>query len=116
MLRILIDQDFDHDILRALVRRLRQLDYTTAHESGLSEVENEELLLWASANNRVLLTHDRKTMPRHFVTLFERGETLSGVFVVPRRMPIGRAIDELEIMITCSEQEDWKNLIKILPL
>lgn len=116
MLRILIDQDFDHDILRGLVRRLSKLDYTTAFESGLDKIEDQKLLLWAAANNRILLTHDRKTMPKHFVELFEKGESLAGVIIVPRRLPIGQAINELEIIITCSEQAEWQNLIKILPL
>jgi uncharacterized protein with PIN domain len=116
MLRILIDQDFDHDILRGIVRRLPKLDYATAFESGLSELEDKKLLLWASQNKRILLTHDRRTMPTHFVKLLEQDNNLSGVFIVPRRMPIAQAIDELEIIITCSEQEEWQNLIKILPL
>lgn len=116
MLKILIDQDFDHDILRALVRRFLNLDFVTALQVSLSEVEDKELLLWASANNRILLTHDRKTMPWHYAELFDKDETLAGVFVVPRRMPIGQAIDELEIIISCSETEEWRNIIKILPL
>jgi hypothetical protein len=116
MLRILIDQDFDHDILRGLIRRLPKLDYATAFESGLSELDDKKLLLWAARNNRILLTHDRRTMPGHFAALFEQGQNLSGVFIVPRRMPIAQSINELEIMITCSEQEEWQNLIKILPL
>jgi len=116
MLKILTDQDFDHDILRGLVRRLPKLDYATAFEVGLNEVEDRELLLWASENERILLTHDRKTMPKHFVALLEQGEILTGVFVVPRRLPIGQAINELEIMIFCSRTEEWQNIIKILSL
>ncbi len=116
MLKILIDQDVDHDILRGLIRRLPQLDYVTALEVGLSQVEDSELILWATANKCILLTQDRKTMPKHFASLFEQGETLTGVFVIPRRLPIGQAIDELEIMITCSKAEEWQNIIKILPL
>jgi hypothetical protein len=116
MLRVLIDQDFDHDILRGLVRRLSGLDYTTALEVGLSEADDPELLLWAAENGRILFTHDRKTMPKHFAALFDRGETLAGVIVVPRRLPIAQAIDELEIIVSCSEPNEWQNIIKILPL
>lgn len=116
MFKILIDQDFDHDILRGLIRRLPKLDFMTAFDGGLSETEDPQLLLWASANNRILFTHDLKTMPGHFTELLENGTTLAGVFVVPRRLPIGRAIDELEMIIVCSESEEWRNLINILPL
>lgn len=115
MLKILIDQDFDHDILRGLIRRLPKLDYLTAFSAGLSEIEDKELLLWATANGRILFTHDRKTMPIHFVSLFEKGINLAGVFIVPRRLPVGQAINELEIMISCSDNEEWQNILKILP-
>ena len=116
MLKILIDQDFDHDILRGLIRRLPELDFETALGVNLSEVEDQELLRWATTNERILLTHDRKTMPRHFAELLEQNVMLAGVFVVPRRLPIGQAIDELEIMVSCSAMEEWQNIIKILPL
>ena len=116
MLRILIDQDFDHDILRGLIRRLPALDFETALSVDLNQVEDQDLLLWAAANQRILLTHDRKTMPRHFGALLTQNEMLAGVIVVPRRLSIGQAIDELEIMISCSAMTEWQNIIKILPL
>ena len=102
MLKLVIDQDFDHDILRGVLRRLPELDFVTALEVGLSESEDPQLLLWASANERILLTHDRKTMPKHFAAHLDKGNNLTGVFIVPRRLPIGQAIDENEIIISCS--------------
>lgn len=116
MLKLLIDQDFDHDILRGLIRRLPEIDYVTALQIGLNEVGDTELLLWASENKRVLLTHDRKTMPKHFASLLDKGLELAGVCVVPRRLSIGQAINELEIIIACSSADEWQNIIKILPL
>ncbi len=116
MLKLVIDQDFDHDILRGVLRRLPELDFVTALEAGLSETEDQQLLLWASANKRILLTHDRKTMPKRFAALLDKGSNLTGVFIVPRRLPIGHEIDELEIIISCSHNEEWQNIVKILPL
>ena len=116
MLKVLIDQDFDHDILRGIVRRIPLLDFATAFELGLSKTPDPELLRQASIQKRILLTHDRKTMPRHVADLINAGEKIFGVFIVPRRMPIGQAIDELEIMILCSKPSEWENLIKQLPL
>ena len=45
MLRILVDQDFDHDILRGFIRRVPQLDSITAYEVGMSEASDPELLV-----------------------------------------------------------------------
>ena len=44
MLRLLIDQDLDHVILRALLLRVQNLDVITAHQAGLSNASDPELL------------------------------------------------------------------------
>ncbi|GEM_PF-814001 len=107
MLRLLIDQDFDHDILRGLMQRIPDLDAITAHESGLREATDSELLAWAAQSGRVVVTHDRKTMPHHAGERIAAGERMSGVFVVLRKMAIRQAIDELEIIVVCSNENEW---------
>ena len=47
MLRLLIDQDLDHVILRGLLLRVPNLDVITAHQVGLSNASDPELLAWA---------------------------------------------------------------------
>jgi hypothetical protein len=38
------------------------------------------------------------------------------VIVVSRRLPVSQVIDDLEIIITCSDMGEWENIIKHLPL
>ena len=116
MLRLLLDQDFDHDILRGLLQRVPELDFTTAHRLGLSRAGDRRLLLRAKEEGRILLTHDSRTMANHYFALLQKGEMLEGVFLVPRRLKIRQAIDDIEILIICSEQDDWQNIFKELPL
>lgn len=115
-MRLLIDQNFDHDILRGLERRIPNLDAVTAHEEGLSEVSDPELLLWAADAGRILLTHDLRTIPGHAGERIAAGEKMPGVFVVPRRLPINEVINDLEIMVTCSLEGEWDNTVRYLPL
>ncbi|MEK6299862.1 MAG: DUF5615 family PIN-like protein [Acidobacteriota bacterium] len=65
MLRFLADQNFDGDIVRGLLRSIPNLDIVTAHEQDLSEAPDPDLLEWAASHERVVLTHDRRTMPDH---------------------------------------------------
>lgn len=116
MLRLLIDQDFDQDILRGLLRRVPHLDAVTAYEVGKSEATDPELLAWAAEAGRVLVTHDRRTMPAHAAGGLAAGYDIAGVIVVSRRIPISTAIDELEVAVMCSEQDEWKNLVRHIPL
>jgi hypothetical protein len=116
MLRILIDQDFDQDILRGLIRRVPDLDAVTAHEVGHSAAPDPQLLAWAADEDRVLFTHDRKTMPGHAADRVAAGRKMPGTIIVPRRLPISQAIDEIEVIVTCSLPGEWENTVRYLPL
>jgi hypothetical protein len=116
MLRLLIDQDLDHDILRGLIRRIPRLDAVTASEIGMREATDPELLTRAARERRIIVTHDRKTMPMHAADLIGEGKNVAGLIVVPRTMPLHQAIEDLELIITCSEMGEWVNAIRYLPL
>ena len=116
MLRLFIDQDLDHDILRGLMRRIPRLDAVTAFEVGMSENDDRELLVRAAQEGRVLVTHDRRTMPGHAGDLMSGGGNIAGLFVVPRSLPLQQVLEDLELMITCSENDEWTNVIRYLPL
>ena len=104
MLRVFVDQDFDHDILRGLRLHLPDLDAVTALQAGLDRKSDPEILAWAAGENRVVITHDRNTMPAHAYDRVRKGEPMAGVFLVPRDMPVGRAISELQVLMLAA----WK--------
>lgn len=74
------------------------------------------VLAWAAKEQRILLTHDVKTMPKFVYERVAAGLTVPGVFEVKRDMPIGQAIDELLTIIGASEQSEWENQVVYLPL
>ncbi|HEX8494618.1 MAG TPA: DUF5615 family PIN-like protein [Pyrinomonadaceae bacterium] len=115
MLRLLIDHNLNQNILRGLIRRLPQLDAVTAFEIGMSEATDPQLLIWAAQEERIIVTHDRRTMPAHAAVLMNEGKSIAGLFVVPRNLPLGQVIEDLELMITCSEMSEWTNVVLYLP-
>jgi hypothetical protein len=116
MLRLLIDQDLDHVILRGLLLRVPNLDVITAHQAGLSNASDPELLAWAAKQERIIVTHDRRTMPYHATSRIARAERVAGIIVVSRQLPLGQVINELEIIVSCSDMGEWENIVKYLPL
>lgn len=116
MLRLLIDQDLDHVILRGLFFRVPNLDVITAHQAGLSSASDPEVLAWAAEQERILVTHDRRTMPYHAASRMTRAEKVAGIIVVSRQLPVSQVINDLEIMVSCSDMIEWENIIKHLPL
>ena len=116
MLSLLSDENFNGDIVRGLLLRQPNFDLFRVQDVGLREVDDPAILAWAASNERILLTHDRATMPDFAYNRLTRGEPMAGMFVVNDRMPIRQAIDELSLLVDCSEQAEWKNVVLYLPL
>jgi hypothetical protein len=116
MLRLLTDENFDEDILRGLRRRLTLPDLLSVRDAGLAGRPDSFLLSWAVQQNRTILTHDKKTLTRDVEALVAKGEPMAGVIFVPQSLAIGRAISDLELVVTCYSQADMHDRIERLPL
>jgi hypothetical protein len=115
-LRFLIDEDFDNDILRGILRKVTELDIVRAQDVGLSGAQDPAVLEWAAREGRVLLTHDVSTMTAHAVARVSSGLSMPGVFTVSQSLPIGRAIEEILLLAECSLQGEWEGQVRYLPL
>ena len=108
MLRFLADQNFDGDIIRGLLRSLPDLDVLSAHQAGLSEASDPELLEWAASQERVILTHDRRTMPDHASDRIRARLRMCGLVIVPLRFALAQAIEEIGLIGACSLEGEWR--------
>lgn len=75
-----------------------------------------ELLEWAAAEARILLSHDVTTMRDHAEQRLQAGLPMSGLFLAPQSAPIGRVIDDLEVVVECSREGEWEGQIVFFPL
>ena len=116
MLRLLSDENFNGDIVRGLLLRRPILDLCRVQDVGLEEADDPTILVWAATNNRILLTHDRATVPDFAYTRVVTGQPMPGVFVVHNRVAVRQVIEELLLMDACSEQAEWVGLVLYLPL
>ena len=98
-----------------MLRRLPEINFETAYEAGLEEASDPELLSFAAKEGYLLVTHDRKTMPRHFGALIESQKS-AGVLIISQSCEISRAIEELILVWEASEAEEYTNLIRPIPL
>lgn len=109
------DADLNENIVTGILRRFPQIDFKNANEAGLEGVPDEDVLSIASAEKRILITHDRKTMPRHFAEFIQHKEC-SGVLIVSKRAEISGIIDDLILIWLASEAEEYMNVIRSLPI
>jgi len=116
MLRLLIDENFNQRILRGLRLRLPSLDYVVVQETDMQGLQDASLLQEAAVLQRVLVTHDLKTVPRHAYARVAAGEPMPGIIAVPDDLPIGQAIEQLHIVVECSGEHELENQVLYLPL
>ena len=93
MLRLLSDENFNGEIVRGLLRREADLDLVRVQEVGLLGADDPSILVWAAENHRVLLTHDRATIPGFAYERVLAGKPMPGVMVIDDRAAIGSVID-----------------------
>lgn len=115
MWRLLADEDFNARIVRGLQRVQPDLDIETVPGVGLSGASDLEVLIWAAAHNRVLLSHDRRTIPTHAYDRVRDGAPMAGVILVNKRAPVGVALQELLLVLLCSGQHELNARILHVP-
>lgn len=115
-MRFVADENIRGGILSGLVHRYPNLDIVRVQDVGLAAVPDKTILAWAAEAGRILLTHDRRTMGPPAWARVEEGKPMPGVVMIPDRMPLGQALEDLSTIIECSTPEDWRNCVAWLPL
>ncbi len=116
MLRLAIDENFNHDIVRGLIRRQPDLDMRSVQDAGLAGADDPTVLEWSANEDRVLFTHDVSTMTKYAWQRVESSLPMPGVFEVSRAVPVGRAIEDILLLAECSMENEWQGQVRYLPL
>lgn len=117
MLRLANDADVHGAIIRGLRRRLPEVDLVRAQDALPDGTPDDEVLVWAANENRVLITNDRNTMVGFAYQRIAAAETMPGLIVTTNEQSIGATIDDIEIIAECiSEKEFTRQAVMFLPL
>ncbi|MEL6470440.1 MAG: DUF5615 family PIN-like protein [Cyanobacteria bacterium J06623_4] len=114
-IRYQADADLNQTIVKGVSRREPRIDFQTAFAAGLEGVKDPEVLTIAAQQRRILISHDRRTMPSEFATFITSSQS-SGVIIVSRKLSIETVIEELRLIWAASSVEEWVNRIAKLPL
>jgi predicted nuclease of predicted toxin-antitoxin system len=114
-IRYQADADLNEDMVTGARRRAPELDFQTAQEAGLENLADPEVLALAAQSGRILVTHDRRTMPTHFGTFIETQQS-PGLFIISQRADLLLVIEELILIWEASEAEEYVNSLRTLPL
>lgn len=114
-MKFLADENFDNTIIRGLFRRNSMIDIVRVQDVGLSGKDDPTILEWAAQEGRVLLTHDVATITRYAYDRVREGQPMPGVIEISTDAPIGRVIEDVLVLVECSQEGDLEGQVQYLP-
>ena len=114
-IRFLADADLDYAIVQGVRRREPSIDFKSANDAGLEGLPDDKVLEIAAGEGRVLVSHDKRTMPVHFAARIRLGLRSPGVLLAVPRATVGEVVDSLLIVWSSSRVEEWGDQIHYLP-
>jgi len=116
MLRLVSDADFNGRVLRALIRSDPSLDVVRVQDVGLRTAPDPDVLAWAAAEGRVVLTRDQRTMVGFAYARVAAGLPMPGVVVTRDDLPIGMQVQDILIIAHCSDSNGLDDQVVFVPL
>jgi hypothetical protein len=117
-LKYLIDENVD-PIYTVQLRRLKPDlfvlaigDLTTPQKGTL----DPEILLWCEANDFILVTNNRKSMPVHLADHIAQNHHIPGIFILSPKLSVGENLEQLLLIAEGSLDNEYQDRIEFLPL
>ena len=115
MLKLLVDENFDNTVVRGIFRRNSEIDIVRVQDVGLSGKDDPTILEWAAQEQRILLTHDVSTITRYAYDRVKQGQTMPGVIEVSPDAAVGRVIEDILVLVECSQDGELEGQVQYLP-
>lgn len=115
-IRYQADNDLSQLIVAATFRKEPAIDFKTAQSAQLDRLDDVAVLRRAATEGRILVSHDKRTMPRHFASFLSEGNDSPGVLlVIPQDAPLRSVVETLILIWADNSPEDWQNAITFIP-
>jgi predicted nuclease of predicted toxin-antitoxin system len=115
-MRLLADENFHGDVLDGLKKAEPTLDIVRVQDTEIYQAADPVVLEWAAHENRILLTHDVKTMTKHAYDRIRAGQPMPGVIEVRNKLSIGDTIEQVLIVLLTSKPGELADNIIYVPL
>jgi len=117
-MRYLLDEHIDPMYRAQLLRAAPDLEVWIIGDPGAPRrgTPDPEILIWCEDHAFVLVTNNRKSMPRHLTDHLALGRHIPGILVINPALTTGQLIDELVLIALASEMDEYRDLLLYLPL
>jgi len=113
--RFQADADLNRKIVAGLRRREPTIDFQDAYAGDVIGRPDPDVLARAAGDGRVLVSHDRRTMLKHFAH-FIKHQSSPGLIIVSQDLDVGQAIEDLLLIWAATEGAEWENVAFFVPL
>lgn len=118
--RFLADDNLQKAIVDGMRRKRPNITFLMLREAGTLGLGDPDILQRARELDLLLVSHDRRTMYRHFADALAQlpnGEHMPGVFLVSQdKFSVGQIIGFLLEIYDLSSHDEWQDRIINLPL
>ena len=115
MLKLAADENIESAVVSGLLRLVPPVDIVRVQDFGLSGASDPDVLEWAAHAERILISHDFRTMNDAFYARKEIGAQRLGLVLMAETLPIGRALEELLLFVQVSSDNEWDGRVMHLP-
>lgn len=117
-LRYLFDECFSPSLAMEFRAKdpLREIDYIGKGGVLPKGTLDPDVLIWCEANEAILVTNNRSTMPRHLADHLAAGRHVPGIFQVPEAWTGTELFDELTLIAGSDVPGEYADHIRYLPL
>ena len=114
--RFLADHDLNEQIVVGVLRQEPLIEFFRLRSVGMNEWPDAKVLAFAASNSLLVVSHDVNTMPAAAYDRLTTGQTFPGLLMVQQSQPVRTVIENILLIWSASEMDEWTNLVVYLPL
>jgi predicted nuclease of predicted toxin-antitoxin system len=121
-LKLLLDENLRHEsIWSSLASRNRSsaehLDVVRVGDEGMPpySTADDELLAWAAAHNRIVVSLDERSLPAELARRRESGQSSPGIIFLRKNLPTPLILELLELVAFATARDEWVDACRWLP-
>jgi DNA-binding transcriptional MerR regulator len=112
-IRLYLDEDSrSKKLLQAL--QSRGVDIITVAETGMLSRSDEDQLIWAFANQRVIYSFNTRDFYRIHTNWLEKGDSHAGIILGQQNYSVGEQMRRLLSLISAKSASEMQNQIEFL--
>ncbi len=115
LFRFAADENLHGEIYNRLRTELPDLDILRVQDTGITGRDDETMLAWVASEQRILLTHDKRTIVPIYSDRLVQGQPVPAVFMISNKARIDLIVSDLLMIIGCSAANEWVEKLHTYP-